>query len=123
MTSSFWTLFPVLFGDDGLKLEKKFVTIVLKGVAKEVEAALAEPSKITDQRRLLELVQYLCQFTRSEKQLELWTSCLGTKKESSADEAPPPVLLLLRCNLLMTLQNQQGGLDSRLMKEAFIPLP
>ena len=123
MTSSFWTLFPVLFGDDGLKLEKKFVTIVLKGVAKEVEAALAEPSKITDQRRLLELVQYLCQFTRSEKQLELWTSCLGTKKESSADdEGPPPVLLLLRCTLLMTLQNQQGGLDSRLMKEAFIPL-
>ena len=124
MSSTFWPLFPVLFAEpDHIKHEKKFVTIVLKSVSKEVEVALVEPGKCTDQRKLFELVQYLCQFTRSEKQLELWTTCLGSKQESSSvSSLHPPVLLLLRCTLLMTLQNQQGGQDSRLMKEGFIPL-
>ena len=123
MSSIFWPLFPVLFVDDGMKHEKKFVTIVLKSVAKEVEVALVDPTKCSDQRKLLELVQYLCQFSRSEKQLELWTTCLGSKQETSSFVGSlPPVLLLLRCTLLMTLQHQQGGQDSRLMKEAFLPL-
>ena len=92
MSNTFWPLFPVLFADDGMKHEKKFVTIVLKSVAKEVEVALVDPGKCTDPRKLFELVQYLCQFTKSEKQLELWTTCLGSKQESSSVRSLlPPV--------------------------------
>jgi hypothetical protein len=114
-------LIPKLFGDEGVKHEKKFVTIVLKSVVKEVEVALKSKDEADDYSELLELVRYLCQFTRSEKQLELWIACLGPRPESPEAANLPAGLLRLKWAVLGTVHREQGGQDGRLVREVFLP--
>ena len=121
MDRRFWTLVPKLFGQEEVHHEKKFVTIIVKNVVKEVEVVLKSGEPCEDQPMLQEVVQYLCQFTKSDKQLELWSKALGPRQEKQ--EAPAsPALLLLRWSLLSTLHRSQGGQDGRMIKEVFLPI-
>ena len=120
MSRHFWPLIPKLFGAEGATHEKKFVTIVLKRVVKEVEVALSSEEEVAGLEELGSTVELLCRHTRSEKQVELWVGCLGARHEAPRPP-PPPRALLLRWTVLATLHRHQGGQDTRVAREVFLP--
>ena len=118
-------------------VEKKFITIVLRHVVHQVESGQSTPE-------LLEMIRLLsCQArnSRSEKQIELWQRGVKEKKEAKeCIETDSESCTQVKTEVLATLQdisgkhcrylqefglkyvNIAGGMDTRLMRECFLPL-
>ena len=59
----------------------------------------------------------------SDKQLEMWTRAAGDKRDTNTCiESDTWSYTRVHCHILMTLQSNSGGQDTRLMRECVIPL-
>ena len=87
-------------------MEKKFTTIVVRQVVQQVEGGESSPE-------LLEMLRLLGRGRKTEKQLSLW---------GRAGEVKVAGQTLEHSVVLLTLQESGGGLDTRIMRESFLPL-
>jgi hypothetical protein len=107
-------LWPVVQSQE-FESEKKFITILLKKVVTQVETILAGSSDC--EQELLEMVSLLSQYSKSDKQLELWKKANGNKIDSVEDGLNASAnAILLKYRMLITVQKISGGCDSRLMR-------
>jgi phage anti-repressor protein len=117
-----WPLLPKVFENPGFQNEKKFITILLKNVIVQIQNLLSNP-KEGDYDLLIDITRHLCTFSKSEKQLELWTKCVADISDNIEECLDLfPSLLRIKYLILSTIHKISGGLDGRLMKEAFLPL-
>jgi len=123
VTEKLWSLVRVVLQSKEFESEKKFITILLKKVVNQVETILSNPGSSDCEQELREMVTLLSQFSRSDKQVELWKKAAGDRMESVGDAAKFSANeILLKFRILITVQKISGGCDSRLMRECFVPL-
>ena len=115
-----WPLVKMIMQEKTLHLEKKFVTVVLRHVVSEVESGDASDQLL----EIVEILSSLAQVSCSDKQTQLWTRAAGEKRDSDTCIRDDSALMTqVRTLVLTTLQSvSKGGLDTRLMRECFIPL-
>eukprot|EP00092_Neocalanus_flemingeri_P057326 GFUD01068113.1.p1 GENE.GFUD01068113.1~~GFUD01068113.1.p1 ORF type:complete len:1909 (-),score=640.60 GFUD01068113.1:4-5181(-) len=123
VTEKLWPLVRVVLQSQEFESEKKFITILLKKVVNQVETILTEPGSSDCEQELLDMVSLLSQFSKSDKQLELWKKGVGERMESVEEALKLSAnVILLKFRMLATVQKISGGCDSRLMRECFLPL-
>jgi len=123
VSDKLWPLVKVALENKEFESEKKFITILLKKVVNQVETIFSEPSTSDCDQSLLEMVTLLAQFSKSDKQLELWKKATGERVESVEETVRPSAeVILLKYRVMITVQRIAGGCDSRLMRECFLPL-
>eukprot|EP00092_Neocalanus_flemingeri_P037911 GFUD01041266.1.p1 GENE.GFUD01041266.1~~GFUD01041266.1.p1 ORF type:complete len:1730 (-),score=625.36 GFUD01041266.1:48-5237(-) len=123
VTEKLWPLVRVVLQSQEFESEKKFITILLKKVVNQVETILTEPGSSDCEQELLDMVTLLSQFSKSDKQLELWKKGVGERMESVEEALKLSAnVILLKFRMLATVQKISGGCDSRLMRECFLPL-
>ena len=96
----------IILEDKEVHVEKKFTTIVVRQVVQQVEGKESSPE-------LLEMLRLLGRGRKTEKQLSLW---------GRAGEVRVAGQTLEHSVVLLTLQEGGGGLDTRIMRESFLPL-
>ena len=96
----------IILEDKEVHVEKKFTTIVVRQVVQQVEGGESSPE-------LLEMLRLLGRGRKTEKQLSLW---------GRAGEVRVAGQTLEHSVVLLTLQEGGGGLDTRIMRESFLPL-
>ena len=101
-----WPLVKIILEDKEVHVEKKFTTIVVRQVVQQVEGGESSPE-------LLEMLRLLGRGRKTEKQLSLW---------GRAGEVKVAGQTLEHSVVLLTLQESGGGLDTRIMRESFLPL-
>ena len=110
LSHKIWPLVRIILEDGELHVEKKFRTIVLRQLVQQVEAGGCSPE-------LLAMVGLLAPGRKTEKQLSLWVRAGEVKRESQlAGHTEVHSLVLL------TLQENKGSLDTRIMRECYLPL-
>jgi hypothetical protein len=115
VTEKLWPLVRVVLQSQEVESEKKFITILLKKVVTQVETILSGSSDC--EQELLEMVSLLSQYSKSDKQLELWKKANGNKIDSVEDGLNASAsAILLKYRMLITVQKISGGCDSRLMR-------
>ena len=106
-----WPLVRIILEDgQQLHVEKKFRTIVLRQVVQQVEAGGCSPE-------LLAMVSLLAPGTKTEKQLSLWLRAAEVKRETQLAAHTE-----VHSRVLLTLQENKGSLDTRIMRECLLPL-
>ena len=106
-----WPLVRIILEDgQQLHVEKKFRTIVLRQVLHQVEAGGCSPE-------LLEMVALLAPGRKTEKQLSLWLRAGQVSRETRQAGHTE-----VHSMVLLTLQDNQGSLDTRIMRECYLPL-
>ena len=105
-----WPLVRIILTDSDIHVEKKFRTIVLRQVVQQVEAGGCSPE-------LLAMVSLLAPGTKTEKQLSLWLRAAEVKRETQLAAHTE-----VHSRVLLTLQENKGSLDTRIMRECYLPL-
>ena len=105
-----WPLVRIILTDSEIHVEKKFRTIVLRQVLHQVEAGGCSPE-------LLAMVALLAPGRKTEKQLSLWLRAGQVSRETRL-----PGHTAVHSLVLLTLQDNQGSLDTRIMRECYLPL-
>jgi len=121
VTEKLWPLVRVVMQNQEFESEKKFITIVLKRMVNQIENTIN--GQVEFDEELLDMVNLLSKYTKSDKQIDLWKKAVGVKLDSVEDCLEVFVdIVMLKSKLLTPLQKISGGYDSRLMKECFLPL-
>ena len=105
-----WPLVKIILEDGEIHVEKKFTTIVLRHVVQQLELGESSPE-------LQEMVALLVTGKKTEKQLSLWSRAGEVKREDRTAGQT-----LVHNLVLGTLQEAKGSLDTRIMRESFLPL-
>ena len=111
LSHKIWPLVRIILEDGELHVEKKFRTIVLRQLVQQVEAGGCSPE-------LLAMVGLLAPGRKTEKQLSLWVRAGQVSRETSR----LPGHTAVHSVVLATLQDNQGSLDTRIMRECYLPL-
>ena len=110
LNDKIWPLVKIILVDTEIHVEKKFRTIVLRQVLQQVEAGGCSPE-------LLAMVSLLSPGRKTEKQLSLWLRAGEVKRETQLAAHTE-----VHSRVLLTLQENKGSLDTRIMRECFLPL-
>ena len=110
LNEKIWPLVKIILVDSEIHVEKKFRTIVLRQVVQQVEAGGCSPE-------LVAMVSLLAPGRKTEKQLSLWVRAGEVKRESQLGGHTEVHSLVL-----LTLQENKGSLDTRIMRECYLPL-
>ena len=110
LSHKIWPLVRIILEDGEIHVEKKFTTIVLRHVVHQVEAGESSAE-------LLGMVELLVRGKKTEKQVSLWGRAGDVKRETRTAGQT-----LVHSLVLGTLQESRGSLDTRIMRESYLPL-